>query len=484
LFLADLEAEGASVLTPSSATPDLVNDTGIILNAGGSAAANHSYVDSTKTLGAAVSSATATSLTCTTGDVFSPGDIIFVDTYNAAGAATPDSKFNAAYEELMVVLADGTTALTVDRGAFGTTANAVYEITDKIYILNGTATNVNNIIGKATTILKTKAKVTLASDSPSGSTTGENQKVIFKFTVTAENNAADTAENKVVLSTINLTTTKSGTTVKNVKLYPEENDGNASYEVVGRALSATKWAMPLSSLSESKNEVKEGTSRTYIVRGDVGSGTNTSNSLEVSIASLGSSDSVGDITAGDVTWTDGTTSKAWVDQAGASYIRGQALTFGASSGTVDTTAPTISTIVAANVATADSIAATDTITITFAEMIDPTTINASLVPGSSVTGVAAASTGGVTGVAADGIITVTGITTFDSGATLAEAASFTTDLALNAAGTVLTITLNTGTARVIGTPAMGTGTTVAGTVKDVNGTAMAAVASVLPTGSF
>lgn len=89
--------------------------------------------------------------------------------------------------------------------------------------------------------------------------------------------------------------------------------------------------MPLSSLSESKNEVKEGTSRTYIVRGDVGSGTNTSNSLEVSIASLGSSDSVGDITAGDVTWTDGTTSKAWVDQAGASYIRGQALTFGASS---------------------------------------------------------------------------------------------------------------------------------------------------------
>ncbi len=132
-------------------------------------------------------------------------------------------------------------------------------------------------------------------------------------------------------------------------------------------------------------------------------------------------------------------------------------------------------------ATADSIAATDTITITFSEMLDPTTISATLVPGSSVTGVLASATGGVTG-AANGVITVTGITTFDAGA-IADVISFTTNLALDTTGTILTITLNTGTTQVV-TPSMGTGTTVAGTVKDVNGTAMAAVTSVLPTGSF
>lgn len=474
LFLADLEAEASSVLTPSSGTPNLVNDTGIIVKAGGSA----TYVDSTEDTLTTALTATATTLVTGNTVTFAAGDIIFVDGYNADGEATADGKWNAAYEELMVVLVDGGASLTVDRGAFGTTALAS-TVSKNIYLLNGGVADLNKVTGTATTIVKTKPTISLAADNPSGATSGGTQKPIFKFTVTAESNIADSNENKVSMKNLDLAVSKAGVTVKNAKIYPVDKDQNEGYVILGSALSATEWRFDLDSLTNDPAayyQVLKGTSRTFIIRADVGTPA-TASSLEVSIASI--------LSGGDVTWSDETTDLQWVDQTGASYLSGQALTYTAGgSATTDTTAPTISTIVGANGTTAASLDTLDTITITFAEMMDPTTINASLVPGSSVTGVLATATGGVTGEADDGVITVTGITTFDSGATLAADASFTTNLALNSTGTVLTITLNTGTARVIGTPAMGTGTTVAGTVKDVNGTAMAAVASVLPTGSF
>jgi len=466
LFLADLEAEGSANITPSSGTPNLVNDTGLIVRSGASA----TYVDSTENTLTTALTATATTLVTADGIVFLPGDVIFIDE-DAGG------DWDVATEELMVVLADGGASLTVERGAFGTTA-AAHTVAKNIYRLRtATMTTSAGIVGSATTIMNTNATIALAADSPSGASTGGTQKVLYKFTVTAANNTADPAENKVHLGNIVITNTKSGTTVKNLKVYPEAMDQNATYVVTGTGLTTTTWNLAMGDMAGNLYQIPEGTSRTFVVRGDVGSGTNASNTLEMSIASI--------LSGGNVTWTDGTTSSNWVDQAGASYISGSPLTYGASSGTVDTTAPTITGITVTNVATADSIAATDTIAITFSEMIDPTSINASLVPGgSAVTGVLATATGGVTGANATGIITVTGITTFDSGASLAADASFTTNLALNAAGTVLTITLNTGTARVITTPAAGEGTQVATTVKDINGVAAAAVATTGTTGTF
>ena len=136
--------------------------------------------------------------------------------------------------------------------------------------------------------------------------------------------------------------------------------------------------------------------------------------------------------------------------------------------------------------TANTIEAGDTITITFSEAIDPTTVNASLTKGgAAVTGVAAASTGGVTGANATGIVTVTNITSFDAGASLAGDASFTTDLALDSTGKVLTITLNTGTAQAITGASLGQSTTVTTTVEDATGKKLVVAGTeATPTGSF
>ena len=468
LFLDDLEAEGAQVITPSSSTPNLVNDTGIIIKSGGS----HTYVDSAVDTNDSVVAADTT-LTTNHADTFLPGDIIFIDESNLG-------KWDVATEELMVVLADnGTGTVTVERGAFGTTAGT-YTTGKNIYRLHtDTMTTSAGIRGAATTIVDTKPTIALASDNPNGATTGGSQKVLFKFTVTADNNAGDPAENKVSLTQLDLTTTKSGTTVKNVKIYPEVFDQNGDYDVVATGLSTTKWRFDMDSMPGNLNQVAEGTSKTYVVRGDVGSYTNASNSLEVSIASI--------LSGGDVTWSDGdaATSENWVDQSGASYISGNALTYGASSGTYDNDAPTIDSILVADAGgSADTIESGDTITITFDEMVDPTSINDGLIAGgSAVPGVLATATGGVTGANGTGVITVTNITTFSAGTGLGGDASFTTNLALNTTGTVLTITLGTGDPQTVTGHSWAAGNTIA-TVTDINGTAMGTGSSPTPTGTF
>ncbi|HEA84365.1 MAG TPA: hypothetical protein ENI04_00035 [Candidatus Wildermuthbacteria bacterium] len=193
------------------------------------------------------------------------------------------------------------------------------------------------------------------------------------------------------------------------------------------------------------NEVIENTSRIYVVRGDVGSAGGTSNTLDVSIASLGSSNAAGGITTGDVSWTDDNNASptlTWVDQPGASYVQPSSpLTLGANSGTNDATRPTISTIVfGGTTSTNNTLNNGATILITFSERMDANDILSTLIPG----GDSVALNGGVGDVsmAATGIITIASIVAIDVDDD--DGASVTTYVptaVLDAAGTGLTITL-------------------------------------------
>jgi hypothetical protein len=477
LFLGDLQAEGSSTLVAQSATPNLVGDAGIIVKANTSA----TFVSSTETDTAADTTASATTIVTADGIAFSAGDVIFIDE-DAGG------DWDYATEELMVVLADAGANLTVKRGAFGTTAVAYAVNTKTIYRLSGTVATYTyaGVVGNATTVLKDKLSLSVSSDTPTGSTTGGTQRVIFKFNAAAANNAEDVAENKVVLTSVDLTTTKSGLTVNNVKLYPSEFDQNATYVTTCVALSSTEWRCTFST-EGATNEVVENGSRTYVVRADVGSGTGTSNTLDVSIASLGSSDAAGTVTAGDVVWTDGTTSKSWVNQAGASYIQPSSpMTMGASSGTTDATAPTISSIIFTDGTADNALTVGATIKITFSERMDPTTIGNSLIPGATTAAVTNGETGDISVAADNGaasgndMLTIKNIVNVDMGATTFATGALTgaVTAALNTAGTELTLTVSTA---LTGAGADGTEViepaSVSTTVKDANAVAATAAGS-------
>lgn len=487
LFLGNIEAEGTSTLVAGGAA-SLVNTTGIVVQAGSSA----TYADSTESIATAIASAATRTLDMTGTTAFVPGDVIFIDTYAAdCTTATPDNLWSGACEELMVVLAnDGAGNLVVERGAFGTTAQAVYEATDSIYSLGGLVANTNGIIGSAMTVLNTKLTLALDGTSPSGSTSTGNDKIVFAFTASAANNPSDTATNTATITYVDITATESGTTtLTDLKLYPSTYDTNSTYATTCGAITASKWRCTMSTAG-STNQIDEGSSRTYIVRGDTAYAAN--GSIDISIAALGTSSlstSLNTPTTNSVLWTDGTTPQNWVNQA-SSYLQSSSpLSSAVASGTADATDPAISTVAIANVLTAASIAAGDTITITFNEVIDPSTINASLVPGGTVTGVAGASTGGViTAIpggagGGDDTITVTNILTL----TLTDAGGATTfagnTLALDATGKILTVTVGTGTAQVVDRTAIA-GAGINTTVADVSGNNLATTAPTIAAGNF
>jgi hypothetical protein len=476
LFLGNIEAEGTAVLTAGGTT--LENTTGIVVQANSSA----TYVDSTDTVNDAAVATTDTQFTVTNNVAFSPGDIIFID-----DAADGGVLYSGA--ELMVVLADSGTVLTVKRGAFGTTAGTV-TTGNIIFRLSGTVATYANagVIGNAMTVLETKLGLALKSDSPSGAFTGGTGKYLFGVTATAANNSADTATNTATITYFDVTNNKSAATVANLKAYPAEYDNNSTYATTCVGLSATKWRCTLSTTG-STNQVDENSSRSYTFRGDLGySG---AGSVDFSLASLGTSST----STNSVYWSDGAatpTAQYWVNQP-VTVLQGGSLTTTAASGSADSTAPTISTIVVANGGSALDQDVGDSIVVTFAEMIDPTSINASLLPDAvAVTGVAGTATGGLLCAATSTTIstcTIKNITTFVDtygGVTYTALTATTQSLALNTAGTALTITLTASTGGTGGTVSqtMTAGTTVAGTVKDINGTAMASVTSPVPTGSF
>ena len=491
LFLGDLQAEGTSVLVAGGTTATLINSTGIIVQANSAAVGGRTYVDSTENRLAAAITAAATTVTTAGGQTFLPGDVIFVD-WSGPTSGTGDEKWTPADEELMVVLLDGGANLTVLRGAFGTTATAIDASgTDSIFRLNtATMTTTAGVVGNPMTVLETKLGLALKSDSPSGAFTGGTGKYLFGVTATAANNVADSATNTATITYFDVTNNKSAASIANLKAYPAEYDNNSTYVTTCVGLSTTKWRCTMSTTG-STNQVDENASRSYTFRGDLGY--DGAGSVDFSVASLGTSST----STNSVYWSDGAasaTAQYWVNQP-VTVLQGGSLTTTAASGSRDTTVPTMSSIVVANGGTAVLVDAGDTITITFSEMIDPSIIESTLVPGSSVTGVAGTATGGVLASLSTATITVTvkNITTFTDlyGTTGAAAVTASTStLALNSAGTILTVTLTavTGGGSAVGTQTMGAGTTVVGTatagIRDVNGNVMASAASPVPTGSF
>lgn len=474
-FLYDMDAEGSAALSPSSATPNLVNDAGIIIVSAG--ATSSTFATSTETTATTALTATATTLVTANGITFTGGDVIFID-------ESADGAWDAATEELMAVVVDGGANLTVERGIFGTTSNA-HTTGKTIYRLDNASTT-RGMFGNAITVMKTKPTLAVASDSPTGSTSGGTAKVVFKFNVSAASNASDVAENKVVLTSVDISNTKTSSTVKNLKLYPSEYDQNSTYATTCVGLSSTEWRCTLSTTGAT-NEVLEGQTKTFVARADVGF--SAAGSVEFSVASLGSSNGAGSITAGDVVWTDGSNSKSWVDQS-PSYVQpASAMTTTAASGTADSVAPTITAVLVTDATEGNTLAIGDSIRLTFSEMIDPTTIASDLVPGGAAT---AALTDGATGdisaldpsgagndkIRIKNIIDLSvGNDTFVTadGATLTAANTAT----LDSTGTLLTLTISTaltgdGEAGATQTVIASSGGT---TVKDLNGTAMTAAGS-------
>jgi hypothetical protein len=470
LNLANVEAEGLSTLSASDDTTGLtlLNSSGIVVLGSGQTT-NGTYVTSGQTTLTTALSGIATTTLVTNGGNFTPGDVIFIDETN-------DGFWDPASEELMIVIVDGGTDLVVQRGAFGTTAQAAYTVGKTIFVLNGGLGNVNGIVANAAVTLNTKPVFSVNPASPTGAATGGLDRQVFIFDVKAETNTADPAENKVVLTSVDITTAKSGVSVANLKLYPSTHDQDSTYVTTCVALSQTKWRCTLSTTGGT-NEIIEGQTNSYIVRADVNSGTNTSNSLEVYIANLGSATS-----SGDVVWTDGTTSSTWVYQTTTQVKAANALTYGASSGgSFDATAPTISTTAGSfafgegATTTGDTLDLNDTITITFTEAIDPTTVKSTLVPGGSAVAVAAGETGDIS-MAATGVVTVANIATTDVDGGAANASTYTNTATLNSAGTVLTLTitsLDTGTGALSAGEVFGDVTGLTTTIKDLSGNLLA-----------
>ena len=125
----------------------------------------------------------------------------------------------------------------------------------------------------------------------------------------------------------------------------------------------------------------------------------------------------------------------------------------------------------------------DAITITFSEPINPKSVNNGLDDGNYVINVLSTQTGGVT-VSSGGEVTVNGIADFYMGS-VANSTGFTVQLALDATGKVLTVTIADGESAQITNEAFGSVYQIGNTIKDTSGNKMVSQTAVLlPTGTF
>jgi len=147
--------------------------------------------------------------------------------------------------------------------------------------------------------------------------------------------------------------------------------------------------------------------------------------------------------------------------------------------------PTIESIAVTDGGDEGYIDVNDIIKITFSEAIDPESINEDLSAGDYTTGVLYSEVGGVQ-VSSGGKVTIKGIATFYMGETEdSDSGTFTSKLALSSAGTVLTITLTSGSDIEIADEEFSETAQLGGYVEDEDGNAMEADSSIDdPTGSF
>jgi len=145
--------------------------------------------------------------------------------------------------------------------------------------------------------------------------------------------------------------------------------------------------------------------------------------------------------------------------------------------------PGIEAIIVSDGGNENYIDAGDKIAITFSKEIDPDSVNSGLEKGSYVTNVGSTKTGGIS-VSASGRITAKGIATFDAG-TVDNAGTFTSKIALNSTGRILTITLSNGDDIGINTENLTDATQIGGIITDINNNAMKSDSSIGdPAGTF
>ena len=447
IYLSDIQAEGISVLHAQDTDgTDLIVEAGILVGGATPTFAADGTATSYTALGVTQSmTANAAPTTDRTGSY------VLID----VGA---DATYDDAADEIAYVMEGNTSnaTLVLQRGVLGTTVRN--DAAGNIYFLAG-------VNGNAMTVLNTKLALALAVDSPSGATQGGTGKIVFKFTASAANNALDSAENKVVLTRIDITTTESASSVNNLKVYPSEYDQDANYATTCGGLTVSKWRC-IMSITGSSNEVVENTTRTYIVRGDTAY--NANGNIQASIATLGTSST----STNSVDWTDGTTTQYWVNQS-TSAVEGGIQSSTVQSGTVDATGPTITSLVFSegSTTTANTLDLNDVITITFSEVIDPTTVKSTLLPGGSAVAIVDGETGDVSIAVTTGVVTIVNIATTDVDSGAAVAGTYANTADLDATGKILTLTntaLSSGSGALSGAEVFGDVTGLTTTVKDVN----------------
>jgi hypothetical protein len=145
--------------------------------------------------------------------------------------------------------------------------------------------------------------------------------------------------------------------------------------------------------------------------------------------------------------------------------------------------PYISSLIVTNNGDEGYIDTGDIIIITFNEAINQESINSDLVKGSYITGVSYSSTGGVS-VSSVGRVTIKNIATFDMGS-VGSSGTFTSKLALNSTGKILTITLTGGSDIEITNESFDSVVQVSGTIEDIYGNSMGSNSDICdPTGTF
>ena len=241
----------------------------------------------------------------------------------------------------------------------------------------------------------------------------------------------------------------------------------------------------MNAVAQGYDKVLENTFGTYVIRGDVNfTGTDGGyvqfkmNLGDSSTQSLGAGDA-----AGDVQWSDGTDVNGdgiadesadfyWVKQATKEvFLNETPVTATNSFPNADLTGPTIISFVFGGGANDNALTAGDTITITFSEPVDPTSLHPQLIPG----GASVVPMNGATGdvfLNNEGVVTVANIASTDVvafGPT--SLTNYTSSMSLNAAGTVLTIVLQNpiGAGLLPGSEVFGDVIGVNTTVKDLFG---------------
>jgi hypothetical protein len=158
-------------------------------------------------------------------------------------------------------------------------------------------------------------------------------------------------------------------------------------------------------------------------------------------------------------------------------------TFGGDSNSSDGNSSYISAIKVTNGGEDGYIDSGDSIAITFNEAIDPESINTDLSEGDHVTGIVYSKTGGVS-VSSAGKVTVKNIASFDMGA-VHNSGNFSSKIALNSTGKILTITLTSGSDIEITNEDFSGASQIGGTVENQDGDTMESDSSISdPTGTF